>query len=208
MRSVLQRESPLSQCDFSQRPLGRDGEAGVSLLERAFCGHFNLRGDPKDADFRGVVQRATGVALPLRANTVSQDEQMTALWLGPDEWLLVTPPDQAIELKTRLGDALEGTFSALNDIGGGQTIICVSGAKASEALAKGCTLDLHPRAFGPGQCAQTHLAKAIVVIRPLASNLLAYDVVVRRSFADYLWRWLEDAAAEYGLARTRVQFLG
>jgi sarcosine oxidase subunit gamma len=28
----------------------------------------------------------------------------------------------------------------------------------------------------------------------------AYDLYVHRSFADYLWRWLEDAAKEYGVA--------
>ena len=68
-----------------------------------------------------------------------------------------------------------------------------------ELLAKGCPLDLHPRAFDVGQCAQSHLAKAPILIRQLDREP-SFEIVVRRSFADYFWLWLEDAAAEYGLA--------
>jgi sarcosine oxidase subunit gamma len=60
-------------------------------------------------------------------------------------------------------------------------------------LAKGCTLDFHPRVFRPGTCAQSGLAKANVLIR-LGDDPDSFDVVVRRSFADYLLRWLRHAA--------------
>ena len=80
----------------------------------------------------------------------------------------------------------------------------LSGSRVRDLLAKGCTLDLHPRAFAPGQCAQTNLAKtsvlsARVLPRTNNSDLQSFDVVVRRSFADYLARWLVDSAREYGL---------
>ncbi|MGW0201911.1 sarcosine oxidase subunit gamma family protein, partial [Nonomuraea sp. NPDC003201] len=60
--------------------------------------------------------------------------------------------------------------------------------------AHGCALDLHPRAFGPGRCAQTMLARAQVVLVPREDGFL---VLVRSSFAAYLAEWLLDAAAEY-----------
>jgi sarcosine oxidase subunit gamma len=52
-------------------------------------------------------------------------------------------------------------------------------------------LDLHPRVFTIGQCAQTHVAKVPVLLRPIAGGI---ELVVRRSFADSLWQWLETAA--------------
>ena len=66
-------------------------------------------------------------------------------------------------------------------------------------LAKGCPLDLHPRVFGPGHCAQSQIARVNAIIHQRDGSP-SYDIVVRRSFADYLARWLDDAAAEYGLA--------
>jgi len=87
----------------------------------------------------------------------------------------------------------------VNDLSGGQTVIHIAGRHALDVLAKGTPLDVERLAAGA--CAQTHLAKANVCMRPRVdadSALTAYELIVRRSFADYLWRWLEDAASEYG----------
>ena len=78
---------------------------------------------------------------------------------------------------------------------GGQAVVNITGAHSRDLLAKGCGLDLHPRAFGPGRCAKTILAKAGVIIRQVDDSP-SFDVIVRRSVADYLARWLEDAAQE------------
>ena len=59
-----------------------------------------------------------------------------------------------------------------------------------------CPLDLHPREFEPGQCAQTRLAKAGMIVSPLADGA-GFEVIVRRSFADYLLRFLQDAAVAF-----------
>ena len=68
-----------------------------------------------------------------------------------------------------------------------------------DLLAKGCPVDLHPSVFDVGQCAQSHLAKAPILLRQVDREP-TFEIIVRRSFADYFWTWLEDAAAEYGLA--------
>lgn len=84
-------------------------------------------------------------------------------------------------------------------VSGGQTVVRLAGSKVCDVLAKGCTLDFHPRVFKPGDCAQSTLGKAPITIRQI-DEAPAYDIVVRRSFADYLWLWLQDGAKEYGLA--------
>jgi len=41
-------------------------------------------------------------------------------------------------------------------------------------------------------------AKAGCTIRHVAEG--RWELLVRRSFSDYFWLWLQDASAEYGLA--------
>ena len=174
------------------------GSAGVVISERPFLGHLNLRGDPYDGAFMEGVERALGFALPVEPNTVSNGDGKQALWLGPDEWLVVTPPDEQDAVADALVEALSGVFSSVTDITGGQTIITLSGENAEQVLAKGCSLDLHTRAFGEGRCAQT-LVAGVGVTLLWASPEPSFDLIVRRSFAEHLALWLHDAALEYGI---------
>jgi sarcosine oxidase subunit gamma len=192
------RESPLLQFFASRRGTRSPAEAGVSLGERAFQGHVNLRGDPADAAFLDAVQGVLGVGLPTQPNTVAEGDGVASLWLGPDEWLLITPPSMEARLADGLRDALGDTFAAVTDVSGGQTVITIQGPHARDVLAKGCSLDLHPRVFSPGLCAQTLVAGVGAIIRQIDEKP-SYDLIVRRSLAEYLAHWLEDAAQEYGL---------
>jgi sarcosine oxidase subunit gamma len=57
-------------------------------------------------------------------------------------------------------------------------------------------VDLHPRVFGPGRCAQTLLAKAQVIIHQV-NDAPTFHLYVRTSFAWYVAEWLLDAMTEY-----------
>ena len=122
-------------------------------------------------------------------------------------------------LAPRLADALLGRACALTDLTGGQICIRLSGGKARDVLAKGCALDFHPRVFRPGQCAQTVLGKASMLIclsrhgpdPDSSGDAMAeddssrachgefFDIVVRRTFAEYAAEWLYRSAEEYGV---------
>jgi sarcosine oxidase subunit gamma len=117
-------------------------------------------------------------------------------WLGPDEWLIMTPAGQQDELKAKLHKALKGVFSAVVDNSSGLTTLHITGDNAGALLATDCPLDLHPRAFKAGQCAQTRLAKAGMTLSPLSKET-GFEVIIRRSFADYLLLWLQDAAVAF-----------
>ena len=99
----------------------------------------------------------------------------------------------------RLSEAVRGRHGAVTEVSDGRTVICLSGARAREVLAKGCGLDFHPRVFGPGRCAQSALARAPVIVHQTDEGP-SYELYVDASFAAYLWAWLEDAAGEYDLA--------
>ncbi len=195
MSETAYRESPLVQCRVVDR--GVNENPGVVFNEYPFLGHLNLRGNPADKSFLKAVKKVLGLALPQEPNTVEQGDELTIFWLGPNEWLIVALPDQQEALLQSLREALAEIFSAVTDVSGGQTVITLSGPHVRDVLAKGCTLDLHPRVFTSGRCAQTLISKAGALIRQRDDAF--FEIIVRRSFADYLWRWLEDAAGEYGL---------
>ncbi|MEO8303242.1 MAG: sarcosine oxidase subunit gamma family protein [Betaproteobacteria bacterium] len=202
MSDPVTSESPLVRFDLAARSAqGRAGD-GVTVRERALLGHFNLRGDSRDPRFAAGVTGVLGGAPPIAPNTVSEAQADTMFWLGPDEWLIVTTGERRATLERELRSALTGVRAAITDVSGGQTVVVVGGRHARDVLAKGCPLDLHPRAFGDGQCAQTHLAKAPILIRPV-DHATSFEIVVRRSFADYFWVWLEDAAAEFGMESSK-----
>lgn len=195
------RQSPLAHLALDARAVAEPGDAGVTMAERRFRGVVGLRGRADDTAFMAAAKTTLGYALPGEANTSAGNDASGALWLGPDEWWVVTPGDGAAmaeTLQVGLGDA----FCAVTDLSESRTCIRVMGPAARDLLAKGCPLDLHPRVFAPGQCTRTVLAKAAVCIHQV-SDAPGYEVYVLRSFADYLWRWLEDAAQEYGLAVLR-----
>ncbi len=200
MSETLRRESPLVWHNLAARATSRVRGAGVQMSERPFLGHVNLRGKAGDAAFAKAVKSVVKVDLPTEPNTVAETKGVTVLWLGPDEWLLVTEKDAQAELIAKLTQAVAGLFAAVTDVSANQTVIVLAGPDARTLLAKGCPLDLHPRAFKPGQCAQTVVAKSPALIRPLAEG--RYVLIVRRSFADYLWGWLEGQAAPHGVVVT------
>jgi len=176
--------------------LGAVSHVNVSLLERPLLGYLNLRGSPEAEGFLAAVEQAISVSLPTEANTFVTAADRTAVWLGPDEWLLITPPDQQGGVEQALHAALTGQHVVVTDVSSGYASIEIGGAGARDLLAKGCTIDLHPRAFGVGRSAQTLLAKASVMILQ-TGEVPTFQITVRRSFAMYLWQWLADAAQGY-----------
>ncbi len=205
------RQSPLAHLGLDGRAEASRGAAGVALAEHPHRGMVNLRLDPSDETAMNAFAEAFGFALPVQPNTTAGNGEASALWLGPDEWWIVSPgpgpeagPEAGPDLADTLRAALADHFAAVTEVGESRTCIRIAGPKARALLQKGCPLDLHPRAFGPGACAQSRLAKATVAIHLVAeesaANGPAFEVYVLRSFAEYLWLWLEDAGREYGVS--------
>ncbi|MED5421228.1 MAG: sarcosine oxidase subunit gamma family protein [Pseudomonadota bacterium] len=163
----------------------------VALTIRDDLGHLNLRGNPEDTEFLEAAEQALGLALPVEPNTMAEGD-ITIFWLGPDEWLILLPADAVSEIAAALESALQRMHFALNDVSGGQISIALKGSRVRELLAKGCTLDLHAKVFSRGLCAQSGLAKASVLIG-LTGDDDEFILVVRRSFSDYLIKWLTNA---------------
>lgn len=169
---------------------------GVTLAEAPARARLNLRLDPEDAAALDAVAAALGMALPLVPNTAAATEGRAALWLGPDEWLLSAPAEDDAALAEALGAALAGRHHSLTDVSAMYATLVLAGPHAREALMKGCRLDLHARAFAPGACMQTALARANVILH-MTDDAPTCEITVRNSFSVYLATWLLDAMAEY-----------
>ena len=169
-------------------------DGAIALSEMRFAEQVGLRVKPP------VSAYLAGVPLPLQPNRVASMRELRTLWLGPDEWLVTAPEGLAPDLVGRLARALAGRHASVTDLSSSRAVIEIAGREAPTLLAKGCGLDLHPRVFGPGRCAQTLFAKLPVIVDQL-SRAPVYRLFVRRSAARWLAEWLIDAAGEFGQAR-------
>lgn len=137
-----------------------------------------------------ALSKALGVPLPQKPKTSAARDGRTALWLGPDEWLVF---DEAG--KDPLADCagVEALHSAVG-ISHRNVGISVSGSAAAAAVNAGCPQDLSLDAFPIGACSRTVLGKVeIVLYRPSAD---AFRVECWRSFSDYVWTFLTEAAKD------------
>ncbi|SFQ08626.1 sarcosine oxidase subunit gamma [Pseudomonas borbori] len=190
-------ESPLFHAGLDELARKGKSSAGVRLREKKLLGHLTLRGDASDPDFAGGVHKALGLELPV-ALTLVANGATSLQWLGPDEWLLIVPGGSEFAVEQKLRAALDGQHIAVVNVSGGQTLVELKGPKVREMLMKSSIYDVHPSNFPVGKAVGTMFAKSQLVIRHTGED--TWELVVRRSFADYIWLWLQDASAEYGLA--------
>jgi sarcosine oxidase subunit gamma len=191
MSDLFQQQSPIVQITLTEATANQP-----TIREIPFQGFLNLRGKPDNSAFMAAVKKVLGCSLPIEANTVVVSGDYKVYWLGPDEWLVITPTDQQAKVKTELVLALGDVFSSVVDNSSGMTLLNITGDNAANLIARDCPLDLHSSVFKAGQCAQTRLAKAGAMIAPLVDGS-GFELIIRRSFADYLLLWMQDALIEF-----------
>jgi sarcosine oxidase, subunit gamma len=112
-------------------------------------------------------------------------------WLGPEEWLVVGPRSARQTILEALERAVGHDDGAAVDVSASRILVNLAGPRARDVLASCCALDLHPRVFAPGQCAQTLIAKAPVLLSQV-DDTPSYRLFVRPSLAAYVTSWLAD----------------
>ena len=163
--------------------------------EKAHIGKIILRGDGGNADFLAATEKVLSLPLPQTPNTTvtatpdgDNKDNEKLLWLGPNEWMLWTPPARCGGRLQSLREAYADFFAAAIDVSDYYTVIQLSGELATEVLMHGCPLDLRATIFKSGDCAQSRFRNAPILLHK-ASAAPIYDVQVRWSFAHYLWQY-------------------
>jgi sarcosine oxidase, subunit gamma len=180
------RGSPPTDLSAARRSAPLVPSEAVRLLPAA--SRFTLRGGPAVMTAAGA---ATGLKIsdtPLRS--VTQGDRV-ALWLGPDEQLLLTSLSDGEAMGQQLREALGALPHSLVDMSHRQIALEVSGPQAQDVLNAGCPLDLHIASFPVGMCTRTVLGKCDIVLWRTAVE--TFRVEVWRSFADYASRFLAEA---------------
>jgi sarcosine oxidase subunit gamma len=195
MPNPSQRQGALDHLGLAARAQSA-GENGVHLTVLPVPRIIELRGAWSDA-FASAVQQTLGVNIPATSPGTAKSDDLTALWMGPDRWWLVAE-GPVLPSVNELHQKLTAFNAAVVEVGDAFVAVKIAGPKSRDVLAKGCTIDLHPRAFKTGSVVQTNLAKAQIALYQLDET--TYQIFARRSFAEYLWTWLEDAGIEYGVS--------
>ena len=169
--------------------------AGLVVRELAHLGKLNIRGGTGLAP---AIKAHTGCAFPPANNRMNSTGARHVLWMGPDETLLLCEAGREDELLRVIRSDAAGQHCAISNVTDGLCALQLSGPAVRNVLAKGCAIDLHPREFGPGDCAQSLLSHAAITL--VATDDDAFLMICRTSFAPYVLDWLQDAALEYGFS--------
>jgi len=140
--------------------------------------------------------RAFGVALPQTPCRFTANDNHTAYWLGPDEWLLESGGDDPAGIFACLNEALSDHAGSLVDVSHRSEAFSLSGPQAAYVLNHGCPLDLSLQMFPVGMCTRTIFGKTTVMLSRHMSETFHLDVW--RSFAPYVWELLDEARGEFG----------
>ncbi len=170
----------------------------VTLTEIPYQAMVGIRVD-RTSDAGARVASVTG-GLPATCGDVAGDGFREHLWLGPTEFMVVAPPEEAHDslggsLVSDLTTALGNDAGQVVDLSANRTTFELSGSHARAVLEKTCALDLHPRVFKAGTAVSTELAHIPVMLWKTSDE--SYRIFPRASFADFLGRWLLDAMREY-----------
>ena len=169
-----------------------------SMKEKTPIAKINLRGNLENKEFSNKIEKILGMILPKETCGTSSKEKITSLWLGPNEWLLVSNDEMpketnTYELEQVLFDNISKTnIGAITNVTDHFTIFKLSGSNIFEVLSKGCPFDFSSENFGDNKVVQTILNHVDVTIHRKSEN--DADLYVKRSFAGYLWDWLKDSA--------------
>jgi sarcosine oxidase subunit gamma len=165
----------------------------VAVAEAPPAEVLMLRIRRPDEGVMGALAGVLGATPPSTPNTTAGSDPRT-LWTAPSEWMI--SGRNVAALAPQIAEACEGSVHHLADVGSGYSIFVVRGASARDLLAKGCSLDLHPRAFQPNRCARTLLAQVRVLIDQLSDEPV-FHIYADASYAGHLRAWFDDARREF-----------
>lgn len=184
--------------DFMSQQHDTKLDIELSMEEIAPLHFFTLRGDLNNSTLQKALITCLQLELPKAPKKSSHTNQCSCYWLSPDEWLIVIRDECALANISQF-DRQRPEHSALVDNSSGLTLLKLSGQKVYQLLMKSCCYDFSREAFQISQCVQTKFAKANAII--YKHDEQTFELIIRRSFADYLASWCVEASRDLTLTR-------
>ena len=192
--TILPGRSALHGKAATMLPNPEGGKPGLVFCEMEHLCKLNMRADKSAGK---MIKSITGCKFPPAANKFTTAGERHAVWLGPDEFMIICEAGKDEELASAINTSFGSRHAAVTNVTDALAAFDIRGAAVRQLLAKGCALDLHQNSFASGDAAQTLLSHAAVTIMALAND--EFIVICRTSFAPYLHDWIIDAALEYGV---------
>ena len=153
----------------------------------------------KKREFISAIGKSLNILLPTEANTSTQSDRLTALWLSPDEWMIFS--NQPVDENTndyQTEQLLNKNISKLNlgavtDVTDQFIMINLKGNKVYELFQTGSPFNFNDFQTIKGAVAQTILAKIDIIVHNQDKNDV--NLFVRRSFSQHLFSWMNDSAS-------------
>tara|TARA_E500000178_G_scaffold26645_1_gene24518 strand:- start:296 stop:859 length:564 start_codon:yes stop_codon:yes gene_type:complete len=153
----------------------------------------------KKREFISAIGKSLNILLPTEANTSTQSDKLTALWLSPDEWMIFSnqPIDESAN-SYETEELLNKNISKLNlgavtDVTDQFVMINLKGNKIYELFQTGSPFNFNNFQNKEGSVAQTILNKIDIIVHNQDKNMV--NLFVRRSFSQHLFSWMNDAAS-------------
>lgn len=167
----------------------------LSIAEMPMQALVRLQGEGNNTAFLKGAAEKLGVALPTIPCTSEVSGKRKALWMNPNEWIIVAPIEEEEELTVAAQAAGEGFVSMVTVNTDNRIGISIKGVAAGDFLSKGCSLDLHPSAFTVGKTTVTRHAHLPVVLNKVAED--SFEIYIDCAQSRHYWHGLEDAAEEF-----------
>ena len=153
----------------------------------------------KKREFISAIGKSLNILLPTEANTSTQSDKLTALWLSPDEWMIFS--NQSVDESTNNYETeklLNKNISKLNlgavtDVTDQFVMINLKGNKIYELFQTGSPFNFNDFQIKKGAVTQTILTKIDIIVHNQGKNDV--NLFVRRSFSQHLFSWMNDAAS-------------
>jgi sarcosine oxidase, subunit gamma len=163
-------------------------DLAISMREIAGRGMIDLRGLATDKKFLKVAKDVLGLDLPKAPRTTNSWGDMKALWLSPDQWLILCPGDKVQKILAELNTSLKGIHSLAVDVSDMRAIIRLEGEHARTTVMKGTSIDLTHGDYPPGTIRRMKFAEVGALLHIIEDDVI--EVYVFRSYADYAWEFL------------------
>ena len=170
---------------------------GLSIREISPIMKLNLRG--KKREFFTTVGKNLNMILPTEANTSTTSDKLTAIWLSPDEWMIVS--NELVNKDTNKYELYEILFNSISKTNLGAVIdvtdqfvqLELKGKNIYKIFSAGCPFNFNEFKEKIGATTQTVLNHIDVILHHKEENVV--NLFARRSFAEHLWSWIEDSAS-------------
>lgn len=133
--------------------------------------------------------------LPTKSLTVTSDNIVRILWVGPDTWLIISKDKKLIE---DIHSIFNENDFAVTDISQSRAVIEISGSKSKDVLKKGSPLNFNNDMFKPNNCANTTYNGINIIIDFISEEPDCFNLFALRSFGGSFYHSITDSCLEYG----------